>query len=122
MRVPRYQWISAKMKVWRPRQLKKSKSCGPVWSYQLNSTANSVHLDYFRGEWLNWCQKTFKSKGDQLRHQKTKLCRVSVPRYKNCQISKIHCLLCQNFQYNWIEDGEKNSKMKRWQKLIGLLT
>ena len=28
-------------------QLKKSKSWGPFWSYQLNSTANSAHLAHF---------------------------------------------------------------------------
>ena len=31
-------------------QLKKSKSWGPFWSYQLNSTANSAHLAHFCGE------------------------------------------------------------------------
>jgi hypothetical protein len=33
-----------------PWQLKKSKSWGPFWSCQLNSTANSAHLAHFRGE------------------------------------------------------------------------
>ena len=32
------------MKVWHQWQLKKSKSWGPFWSYQLNSTANPAHL------------------------------------------------------------------------------
>ena len=36
---------------------------------------------------------------------------------ENCQISKIHCLLCQNLQYNWIEDGEKNSKKEKMTKV-----
>ena len=40
----RYQWISYKMKVWHPWQLKKSKSWGLFRSYQLNSTANLAHL------------------------------------------------------------------------------
>ena len=40
-------WISTKMKVWHPWQLKKSKYWGPFWSYQLNSTANSAHLAHF---------------------------------------------------------------------------
>ena len=31
-------------------QLKKSKSWGPFWSYQLNSTANSDHLAHFHGK------------------------------------------------------------------------
>ena len=39
------------MKVWHPWQLKKSKSWGPFWSYQLNSTANSAHFAQFLGEW-----------------------------------------------------------------------
>ena len=33
-----------------PWQLKKSKSWGPFWSCQLNSTANSAHLAHFCGE------------------------------------------------------------------------
>ena len=33
-----------------PWPLKKSKSWGPFWSYQLNSTANSAHLAHFHGE------------------------------------------------------------------------
>ena len=45
------QWISANIKVWHPWQLKQSKSWGPFWSYQLNSTANSAHLAHFRGKW-----------------------------------------------------------------------
>ena len=36
--------ISAKMNVWQPWQLKKSKSCESFWSYQQNSTANSAQL------------------------------------------------------------------------------
>ena len=40
----KYQWISHKMNIWHPWQLKKSKSWMPFWSYQLNSTANPAHL------------------------------------------------------------------------------
>ena len=43
-RALRRQQISANIKVWHPWQLKKSKSWGPFWSYQLNSTANPAHL------------------------------------------------------------------------------
>ena len=42
----RQKWISAKMKVRHARKLKKSKSRGPFWSYQLNSKANSAHLNW----------------------------------------------------------------------------
>ena len=44
-RALRYQWISAKMTI-----EKKSKSRGPFWSYQQNSTANSAHLAHFHSE------------------------------------------------------------------------
>jgi hypothetical protein len=49
----RWQWISAKMKVWHPWQSKKSKSklFGPFWSYQINSTANSANLANIPGKW-----------------------------------------------------------------------
>ena len=36
--------------VWHQWQLKRPKSWGPFWSYQLNSTANSAHLAHFHGE------------------------------------------------------------------------
>jgi hypothetical protein len=39
------------MKIWHPWQLKKSKSWGLNWSYQLNSTANSAHFAQFLGKW-----------------------------------------------------------------------
>ena len=39
------------MKVWHSRQLKKSKSWGRFWSYQLNSSANSAHLQQ---KWAKW--------------------------------------------------------------------
>ena len=39
------------MKVWHPWQLKISKSWGPFWSYQLNSTANLAHLPRNRAKW-----------------------------------------------------------------------
>ena len=35
----------------KPWQLKKSKSWGPFWSCQLNSTANLAHLANFLGKW-----------------------------------------------------------------------
>ena len=38
------QWISHKIDIRHPWQLKKSKSWEPFWSYQLNSTANPAHL------------------------------------------------------------------------------
>ena len=44
MRAHGSQWFSHKMNNRHPLQLKKSKSCGPFWSYQLNSTANPAHF------------------------------------------------------------------------------
>ena len=41
------QWISHKMNNGHPWQLKKSKSWGPFWSYQLNSTADLANLAQF---------------------------------------------------------------------------
>ena len=46
------------MKDWHPWQLKKSKSWGPFWSYQLNSTANSAHFAWFLGKWAKFSSKT----------------------------------------------------------------
>jgi hypothetical protein len=43
-----------KRKVWHPWQLKKSKSLGPFWSYQLNSTANSAHSAGLLGKWARF--------------------------------------------------------------------
>ena len=43
----RSQWNSAQMNNQHPWQLKKSKSWGPFWSYQLNSTANLANLAQF---------------------------------------------------------------------------
>ena len=37
-----------------PWPLKKSKSWGPFWSYQPNSTANSAHLAHFVVNRLSW--------------------------------------------------------------------
>jgi hypothetical protein len=37
-----------------PGQLKKLKSWGPFWSYQLNSTANLVNLTNFLGKWAGF--------------------------------------------------------------------
>ena len=51
MRVPRYQCFSHQMNNRHPWQLKKSKSWGPFWSYQLNSTGNLAHLAHFLGKW-----------------------------------------------------------------------
>ena len=45
------QWFSPQMNNRHPWQLKKSKSWGPFWSYQLNSTANLAHLAHFLGKW-----------------------------------------------------------------------
>jgi hypothetical protein len=39
------------MNIWHPGQLKKLKSWGPFWSYQLNSTANLAHLPRNRAKW-----------------------------------------------------------------------
>ena len=44
MRALGSQWISNKMNIRHPGQLKKWKSWEPFWSYQLNSTANPAHL------------------------------------------------------------------------------
>ena len=52
MRGHRQQWISHQMNNRRPWQLKKLKSWGPFWSYQLNSTANPAHLPQ------NWAKLT----------------------------------------------------------------
>ena len=48
----RQQWISHKINIWHPGQLKKSKSWEPFWSYQLNSTANPAHSPH------NWAKLT----------------------------------------------------------------
>ena len=40
-----------KMNIWHPGQLKKLKSWGWFWSYQLNSTANLAHLPRNRAKW-----------------------------------------------------------------------
>ena len=53
LRELRQQWISAKIKVWHPWQLKKSKSWGPLRSYQLNSSANSANLPQ---KWAKWAK------------------------------------------------------------------
>ena len=52
------QWISYKIDIRHPLQLKKSKSWEPFRSYQLNSTANLAHLPQiwpnFEVNGLNW--------------------------------------------------------------------
>ena len=47
----RQQWISHRMNIWHQGQLKKLKSWGSFWSYQLNSTANLAHLQRNGGKW-----------------------------------------------------------------------
>jgi hypothetical protein len=47
----RKQWISHKMNILHPGQLKKLKSWGLFWSYQLNSTANLANLANLSGKW-----------------------------------------------------------------------
>jgi hypothetical protein len=44
---------SAKMKVWHPLQLKKSKPWEPFWSYQVDRTANPAHLPQ---KWAKWAE------------------------------------------------------------------
>jgi hypothetical protein len=44
MRAHGSQWISHKINIWHPEQLKKFKSWEPFWSYQQNNTANPAHL------------------------------------------------------------------------------
>jgi hypothetical protein len=39
------------MNIQHPGQLKKLKSWGPFWSYQLNSNANLAHLPRNQAEW-----------------------------------------------------------------------
>ena len=57
------------MKVWHPWQLKKSKSWGSFLSYQLNSTANSVHFAQFLGKQaLQIKASSFKSCFQTLEH------------------------------------------------------
>ena len=46
-----WQWISHKINIRHPWQLKKSKSWEPFWSYQLNSTADLANLAHFWGKW-----------------------------------------------------------------------
>ena len=41
------------MNNWDPWQLKKSKSWGPFWSYQLNSSANSAYSPL---KWVKWAE------------------------------------------------------------------
>ena len=49
-----WQWISAKIKVWHPWQLKKSKSWGPYWSYQLTALPIQPIWSIFEVNGLNW--------------------------------------------------------------------
>jgi hypothetical protein len=49
----RAKWNSAPMNKRHPWQLKKIKSWGPFWSYQLNSTANLAHLPQ---KWAKWAE------------------------------------------------------------------
>ena len=50
MRAPRSHCFSSHMNNRHLWQLKKSKSWGPFWSYQLNSTANPAHLPQSMGQ------------------------------------------------------------------------
>ena len=52
-RALRQQRISAKIKVWHQWQLKKSKSWGSFWSYQLDSSANPARLPQ---KWPKWAE------------------------------------------------------------------
>ena len=55
MRIPRFHCFSSHMCNRHLWQFKKSKSWGPFWSYQLNSTANPAHLPQKIGpNGLNW--------------------------------------------------------------------
>ena len=47
------QWNLAQMNNRHPWRLKKSKSWGPFWSYQLNSTANTANLPQ---KWAKWAE------------------------------------------------------------------
>ena len=51
MRAPRSHCFSPHMNNRHLWQLKKSKSWGPFWSYQLNSSANPAHLPQKRAKW-----------------------------------------------------------------------
>ena len=53
MRAPRSHCFSSHMSNRHLWQLKKSKSWGPFWSYQLNSTANPAHLPQKLGQ-MGW--------------------------------------------------------------------
>ena len=53
MRAPRYQCSSHQMNIQQPWQLKKSKSWGLFWSYQLDSSANPAHLPQ---KWTKWAE------------------------------------------------------------------
>jgi hypothetical protein len=50
----RQQWISYKMNIPHPRQVKGLKFWGPFWSYQLNSNANLAIYQEIRQNGLNW--------------------------------------------------------------------
>ena len=77
------------MKVWHPWQLKKSKSWEPFWSYQLNSTANSVHFAWFLVKWTK-----FK-------------CRIFI-------LCKIHCYICP--PKSWHKNSFLGSVNKIWEQ------
>jgi hypothetical protein len=52
-RTPRSQCFSPQMNNWHPWQLKKSKSWGPLLSYQLDSSANLAQLPQ---KWAKWAE------------------------------------------------------------------
>ena len=53
------------MNNWYPRPLKKSKSWGPLWSYQLNCNAN---LAYSPQKWFKWAELQFYLAGTYLQN------------------------------------------------------
>ena len=86
------QWISHKINIRHPWQLKKSKSWEPFWSYQLNSTANPAHLPQ------NWAKlaKSAVLFGWQLQNSSQDfdffnchVCRIFI-------LCEIHCYFCSH--------------------------
>ena len=46
-------WVAMEMNIRHPGQLKKIKSWGTFWSYQLESSANLAHLPQ---KWAKWAE------------------------------------------------------------------
>ena len=78
------------MKVWHPWQFRKSKSWGPFWSYQLNSTANSAHFAQFLCNGPNWqcCSAGSSKTAPRI------LIFFNCPVYWVFILCEIHCCLC----------------------------